>query len=84
MTVGGKFLDLGGISVDPRDGSRRALVQVDRAIEKVANVRGEVGALINRLETTIDFTTDIPTMNTMCTLPSVVGSGGPTWDGYSR
>ena len=57
MTVGGKFLDLGGISVDTRDGSRRALVQVDRAIEKVANVRGEVGALINRLETTIDFTT---------------------------
>ena len=58
MTVGGKFLDLGGVSVDTRDASRRALVQVDRAIEKVANVRGEIGALINRMENTIDFTTN--------------------------
>ena len=58
MTVGGKFLDIGGISVDTRDASRRALVQVDRAIEKVANVRGEIGALINRMENTIDFTTN--------------------------
>ena len=58
MTVGGRFLDLAGISVDTRDGSRRALVQVDRAVEKVANVRGQIGALINRLENTIDFTTN--------------------------
>ena len=57
MTVGGKFLNLAGMSVDTLDGSRRALVKVDRAIEKVANVRGEVGALINRMENTIDFTT---------------------------
>ena len=56
MTIGGDVLNIEGISVNTREGSRQALAQVDAAIERVANVRGEVGAVMNRLDFTLNYT----------------------------
>jgi len=49
-------INLSTISVNTRDGSRQALAKIDEAINRVAGERGTVGATMNRLEYTLDFT----------------------------
>ena len=39
-----------------RGGSRQALAKIDAAIDRVARERGAVGAIMNRLEYTLNFT----------------------------
>jgi flagellin len=56
MTIGAPVLNLDGISVNTRDGSRQALARIDKAIDRVASERGAVGAVMNRLEFTLNFT----------------------------
>ena len=56
MTIGAPILNLSTISVNTRDGSRQALAKIDEAINRVAGERGTVGAIMNRLEYTLDFT----------------------------
>ncbi len=56
MTIGAPVLNLSGISVNTRDGSRQSLAKLDKAIDRVASQRGEVGAIMNRLEFTLNFT----------------------------
>ena len=55
-TIGAPILNLSTISVNTRDGSRQALAKIDEAINRVAGERGTVGAIMNRLEYTLDFT----------------------------
>lgn len=56
MTIGGDVLDIEGVSVNTRNGSRLALSQIDEAIDRVSRERGAVGAVMNRLEYTLNFT----------------------------
>lgn len=56
MTIGGDVLNIEGVSVNTRNGSRLALAQIDEAIDRVASQRGAVGAVVNRLEYTLNFT----------------------------
>ncbi|MEW6749536.1 MAG: flagellin [Candidatus Latescibacterota bacterium] len=54
LTVDGGVLNLAPVSVASRDSARMALAQVDAAVQRLARERGEAGAVINRLEYTID------------------------------
>ena len=56
MTIGAPVLNLTGISVNTRNGSREALARIDTAIDSVSRERGAVGAIMNRLEYTLNFT----------------------------
>ncbi|MFC1526429.1 flagellin [Candidatus Latescibacterota bacterium] len=56
MTIAGSVLNISGLSVNTRNGSRLALAQIDEAVDRVARERGDVGAILNRLEYTLDFT----------------------------
>jgi flagellin len=55
MTSGSPTLNLAGISIATRDGARGALAKIDAAINRSAGERGEVGALINRMGHTLEF-----------------------------
>ncbi len=50
------MLNLTGISMNTRNGSREALAKIDTAIDSVSRERGAVGAIMNRLEYTLNFT----------------------------
>ncbi len=56
MRASGNFLNLNAMSMSTLLSSRQAITQMDAAIEKVAQVRGELGAAMNRLQHTINFT----------------------------
>lgn len=56
MTIGAPVLNLDGVSVTTRDGSRAAMAKLDAAIDRVSSRRGSVGAVMNRLEHTLSFT----------------------------
>lgn len=56
MTIGGPVLNIASLSINTRNGSRLSLAQVDAAIDRVSRERGSVGAVLNRLERTVDFT----------------------------
>ena len=56
MTIGAPVLNIEGLSVNTRDGSRLALAKLDEAVNRVAGERGELGAIMNRLEYTLNFT----------------------------
>lgn len=56
MTIGAPTLNLNGVSVNTRGDSRQALAKIDAAIDRVARERGAVGAIMNRLEYTLNFT----------------------------
>lgn len=56
MTIGGPVLNLSTASIRTRDGARQSLAQVDEAIDHVASERASAGAVINRLEYTLSFT----------------------------
>ena len=57
MTIGGSVLNISGLSINTLNGARATLAQIDEAIDRVATQRGGVGAIVNRLENTVDFTT---------------------------
>lgn len=56
MTIGAPALNLDTVSVSTSHGSRQALARIDAAIDSVARERGAVGAIMNRLEYTLNFT----------------------------
>ena len=56
MRASGAFLNLNAVSMSTLLSSRTAIGQMDAAIEKVAGARGEIGAAMNRLQHTINFT----------------------------
>ncbi len=58
LQTDGTVLDLAGISMGTRDTARAALSHLDGAIYRVGKVRGQVGAIVNRLTHTLDFTTN--------------------------
>jgi flagellin len=56
MTVSGSVVNLAGASVGTQGGARNAITQIDGAIQRTAKERGMVGAVINRLEYTVNST----------------------------
>lgn len=56
MRASAAFLNLNAVSMSTLFSSRSAITQLDEAISKVAQVRGDLGAAMNRLQHTISFT----------------------------
>ena len=56
MSASSPYLNLNVVSLSTMTSSRSAITQLDSAIEKVAQVRGDIGAAMNRLQHTINFT----------------------------
>ena len=56
LSASGAFLNLNSVSLGTQLSARTAIGQVDQAIEKVAQVRGDLGSIMNRLQHTINFT----------------------------
>ncbi len=56
MRASGAILNLNATSVATLDASRASITQIDQAIFKVSNQRGDLGAFMNRLAFTISFT----------------------------
>ena len=56
MRASSAYLNLNVVSLSTQANSRSAITQLDQAIEKVAQVRGDIGAAMNRLQHTIAFT----------------------------
>ncbi|MFC1525853.1 flagellin [Candidatus Latescibacterota bacterium] len=56
MRASAAYLNLNTVSLSTMFSARQAITQVDEAIDKVSNVRGELGAAMNRLQHTIAFT----------------------------
>jgi flagellin len=55
MTTDGPVLDLAQVSVGTRDAARFALAKLDATIARTTRERGAVGAVMNRLEYTVCF-----------------------------
>ncbi len=56
MRATGNILNLTPTSVATLDSARSAITQIDQAVNKVSNQRGDLGAWMNRLAFTISFT----------------------------
>lgn len=56
LTVAGSIIDLAQTGIQTRNSSRSAIQRLDQAIAHTAQERGNVGAVINRLENTLSFT----------------------------
>ncbi len=56
MTTEGPVLDLGQVGVGTREAARLALARIDTSIDRAARERGAVGAVINRLDYTLGYT----------------------------
>ena len=56
LRASGNELNLGRVSVASIGSARQALASIDRAITNVANERGKMGAVQNRLDVTIAYT----------------------------
>ncbi len=56
MRASGAILNLNTTAVGTLDSSRAAISEIDQAIFKVSNQRGDLGAYMNRLAFTISFT----------------------------
>lgn len=56
MRASGTTLNLNTVSMGTQAAARAAIGRIDLAIERVANQRGALGAALNRLRHTIDFT----------------------------
>jgi flagellin len=56
MRASGAILNLNTTAVGTLDSSRAAITEIDQAIFKVSNQRGDLGAYMNRLAFTISFT----------------------------
>lgn len=58
MTIAGGVLNLGQASVSTQASARVAMQMVDAAIDRTSAERGAVGAVMNRLDYTINFTSN--------------------------
>ena len=56
MRSSGAYLNLNAVSMGTQASAREAITQLDKAIDKVSQTRGDLGAIMNRLEHTISFT----------------------------
>jgi len=56
MRASGSTIQLDGVSVDVQNSSIKALDIIDQAIEKIIQVRSQLGALQNRFELSVDAT----------------------------
>ena len=56
MRASGNFLNLNSVSMSTLISSRTAIAQLDSAIDKVSQVRSDIGAVMNRLQHTITST----------------------------
>ena len=56
MTISDSILNIAAVSIGTRASSRFAMKQIDEAIDRVTSERGAVGAVINRLQYTVNFT----------------------------
>ncbi|MFH1570872.1 MAG: flagellin [Gemmatimonadota bacterium] len=56
MRASSSFLNLNAVSLSTMFSARQAIGQLSDAIDKVAGVRGDLGAAMNRLQHTISFT----------------------------
>ena len=56
MRASGNLLNLGAISLGTQASSQTAITQIDQAIAHTAQTRGDLGAIQNRLQYTINFT----------------------------
>lgn len=56
MTVDGGAINLAQVSLGTRDSARSAISRIDQAITHLTKERGAVGAVMNRLTHTLDFT----------------------------
>lgn len=56
MRASGVFLNLNALSVSTQVSAQTAIVQLDQAIAKTAQVRGDLGAIMNRLQHSMNFT----------------------------
>ena len=55
MRASGAFLNLNSLSMSTLLSSRQAITQIDAAIAKIAQTRGDLGVSMNRLQHTINF-----------------------------
>ena len=56
ISTDGPIVDLAHVSIGTQDATRAALAKLAQAINRLSTVRGEVGAVSNRLTHTVDFT----------------------------
>ena len=56
MRASGNTLNLNPVSLSTQSGAQAAIIRIDQAINKVANQRGLLGSVMNRLQHTISFT----------------------------
>jgi flagellin len=56
MRASGTHLNLGSVGIDTISNARQSLNSIDRAVTNVANERGKMGAVQNRLNFTIAYT----------------------------
>lgn len=56
LSTNGRILNLANLSIGTRDSARSNIIKIDQAINRLSTVRGEVGAVSNRLTHTLDFT----------------------------
>ena len=56
ISTDGPIVDLAHVSIGTQDATRASLAKIDLAINRLSTVRGEVGAVSNRLTHTVDFT----------------------------
>jgi len=56
MRASGNTLNLNTVSLSTQVGARSSITKIDLAIDKVSNQRGALGAIMNRLQHTINFT----------------------------
>ena len=56
MRSSGSYLNLNTVSLGTIDGARESIAKLDQAIDRVAQTRGDLGSILNRLEHTINFT----------------------------
>ena len=58
MTVDGATINLAQVSLGTRDSARSAISRIDQAINHLSRERGSVGAVMNRLTYTLNFTSN--------------------------
>ena len=56
ISTDGPIVDLAHVSIGTQDATRASLAKLELAINRLSTVRGEVGAVSNRLTHTVDFT----------------------------
>ena len=64
MRASGVFLNLSTLSVGTQASAQTAITQLDQAIAKTAQVRGDLGATMNRLQHSMNFTNNSIENNT--------------------